>query len=76
MAWMNEKYPESEPQFDDFPVHDSQMDQLLLLSSQQKMLEDLQNLNSDLESAKLEVERQGKFANSSSIVSVTKLGRR
>ncbi len=59
MAWMNEKYPESEPQFDDFPVHDSQMDQLLLLSSQQKMLEDLQNLNSDLESAKLEVERQG-----------------
>ena len=59
MAWMNEKYPESEPQFDDFPVHDSQMDQLLLLSSQQKMLEDLQNLNSDLEGAKLEVERQG-----------------
>lgn len=59
MAWMSEKYPESEPQFDDFPVHDSQMDQLLLLSSQQKMLEDLQKLNSDLESAKLEVEGQG-----------------
>ena len=59
MAWMREKYPESEPQFDDFPVHDSQMDQLLLLSSQQKMLEDLQKLNSDLESAKLEVEGQG-----------------
>ena len=59
MAWMSEKYPESEPQFDDFPVHDSQMDQLLLLSSQQKMLEDLQKLNTDLESAKLEVEGQG-----------------
>lgn len=59
LAWMSEKYPESEPQFDDFPVHDSQMDQLLLLSSQQKMLEDLQKLNSDLESAKLEVEGQG-----------------
>lgn len=59
MAWMSEKYPESEPQFDDFPVHDSQMDQLLLLSSQQKMLEDLQKLNSDLEITKLEVERQG-----------------
>ena len=59
MAWMSEKYPESEPQFDDFPVHDSQMDQLLLLSSQQKMLEDLQKLNADLESARLEVEGQG-----------------
>ena len=59
LAWMSEKYPESEPQFDDFPVHDSQMDQLLLLSSQQKMLEDLQKLNGDLESAKLEVEGQG-----------------
>ena len=59
LAWMSEKYPESEPQFDDFPVHDSQMDQLLLLSSQQKMLEDLQKLNSDLESAKREVEGQG-----------------
>ncbi len=59
MAWMSEKYPESEPQFDDFPVHDSQMDQLLLLSSQQKMLEDLQKLYADLESAKLEVEGQG-----------------
>lgn len=58
MAWMSEKYPESEPQFDDFPVHDSQMDQLLLLSSQQKMLEDLQILNNDLKSAKEEVERQ------------------
>ena len=73
MAWMNEKYPESEPQFDDFPVHDSQMDQLLLLSSQQKMLEDLQNLNSDLEGAN---QCKGRFANSSSIVLVTKLGRR
>ncbi len=59
LAWMSEKYPESEPQFDDFPVHDSQMDQLLLLSTQQKMLEDLQGLNSDLESAKREVEGQG-----------------
>ena len=59
LAWMSEKYPESEPQFDDFPVHDSQMDQLLLLSSQQKMLEDLQRLNGDLERAKLEVEGQG-----------------
>ena len=59
LAWMTEKYPESVPQFDDFPVHDSQMDQLLLISSQQKMLEDVQKLNSDLESAKLEVEGQG-----------------
>lgn len=59
MAWMTDKYPESELQFDDFPVHDSQMDQLLLLSAQQKMLEDLQQLNNDLERAKIEVEGQG-----------------
>lgn len=59
LAWMRDKYPESEPQFDDFPVHDSQMDQLLLLSSQQKMLEDLKKLNSDVENAKMEVEAQG-----------------
>ena len=59
LAWMSDKYPESEPQFDDLPVHDSQMDQLLLLSSQQKMLENLQKLNGDLESAKLQVEGQG-----------------
>lgn len=59
MSWMSEKYPESEPQFDDFPVHDSQMDQFLLISAQQKMLEDLQQLNNDLEHAKIEVEGQG-----------------
>ena len=56
---MRERYPNSEPRFDEFPVHDSQMDQLLLLSSQQKMLEDLQMLNDNLEQAKTEVEGQG-----------------
>ena len=59
LAWMRERYPNSEPRFDEFPVHDSQMDQLLLLSSQQKMLEDLQMLNDNLEQAKTEVEGQG-----------------
>ena len=58
MAWAREHYGESTLQFDDFPAHDSQMDQLLLLSSQQRMLEDLQDLNTDLEKAKTAVEGQ------------------
>ena len=58
MAWAREHYGESTLQFDDFPAHDSQMDQLLLLSSQQRMLEDLQDLNTDLEKAKTVVEGQ------------------
>ena len=58
MAWARENYGEDTLQFDDFPAHDSQMDQLLLLSSQQRMLEDLQDLNSDLEKAKSAVEAQ------------------
>ena len=58
MAWAREHYGESSVQFDDFPAHDSQMDQLLLLSSQQRMLEDLQDLNTDLEKAKTVVEGQ------------------
>ena len=58
MAWAREHYGESTLQFDDFPPHDSQMDQLLLLSSQQRMLEDLQDLNTDLEKAKTVVEGQ------------------
>lgn len=58
MAWAREHYGESTLQFDDFPAHDSQMDQLLLLSSQQRMLEDLQDLNADLEKAKTVVEGQ------------------
>jgi len=55
MAWAREHYGENSVQFDDFPAHDSQMDQLLLLSSQQRMLEDLQDLNTDLEKAKTAV---------------------
>ena len=58
MAWAREHYGESTLQFDDFPAHDSQMDQLLLLSSQQRMLADLQDLNTDLEKAKTVVEGQ------------------
>jgi signal transduction histidine kinase/CheY-like chemotaxis protein/HPt (histidine-containing phosphotransfer) domain-containing protein len=58
MAWAREHYGENSVQFDDFPAHDSQMDQLLLLSSQQRMLEDLQGLNTDLEKAKTAVEGQ------------------
>jgi signal transduction histidine kinase len=58
MAWAREHYGESSVQFDDFPAHDSQMDQLLLLSSQQRMLQDLQDLNADLEKAKTSVEGQ------------------
>lgn len=58
MAWARERYGENTLQFSDFPAHDSQMDQLLLLSSQQRMLEDLQDLNTDLEAAKTAVEGQ------------------
>ena len=58
MAWVREHYGEKNLHFDDFPAHDSQMDQLLLLSTQQRMLEDLQDLNTDLEKAKTAIEGQ------------------
>jgi signal transduction histidine kinase/CheY-like chemotaxis protein len=61
MAWTHEHCGEDQLQFTDFPPHDSQMDQLLLLSSQQKMLSDLQQLNDDLEGAKQILEGQGEL---------------
>ena len=61
MAWTHEHCGEDQLQFNDFPPHDSQMDQLLLLSSQQKMLSDLQQLNDDLEGAKQTLEGQGEL---------------
>ena len=59
MAWTHDHFGEGELQFDDFPPHDSQMDQLLLLSTQQKMVSDLQRLNDDLEGTKKTLEGQG-----------------
>ena len=40
----------------DFPVHDVQMDQLLFMSTQQAMVDDLQMLNKELETAKKTLE--------------------
>ena len=58
LAWVRDHYGEELLRFNDFPPHDSQMDQLLLLSSQQRMLEDLQEVNGDLQEAKVALEGQ------------------
>ena len=58
LAWMRDHYGAELLHFNDFPPHDSQMDQLLLLSSQQRMLEDLQEVNGDLQEAKVALEGQ------------------
>lgn len=48
----------------DFPVHDVQMDQLLFMSTQQSMVEDLEQVNDELRLAKQEVENQSQLRES------------
>ena len=54
--WIEGNAVDSTPTMSDFPVHDVQMDQLFFMSTQQSMVEDLQVLNEQLKTAKLDVE--------------------
>ncbi len=56
LAWLRDKFPGCSPMIEDFPIHDAQMDQLFLLSSERLMVSDLEALNADLERARDESE--------------------
>lgn len=55
--WMQSNNDELSLTFDDFPVHDVQMDQLFFMNAQQVMVDDLQAINDELTAAKAEVEQ-------------------
>ena len=55
--WMQSNNDELSLTFDDFPVHDVQMDQLFFMNAQQVMVDDLQAINDELVAAKAEVDQ-------------------
>ena len=59
LGWARERYGEDSLSAAAFPAHDSQMDQVLFMSTQQRMVDDLQELNSELSRAKERVEILG-----------------
>ena len=59
LGWARERYGEDSLSAAAFPAHDSQMDQVLFMSTQQRMVDDLQELNSELTRAKERVEILG-----------------
>ena len=59
LGWARERYGEDSLTAAAFPAHDSQMDQVLLMSTQQRMVDDLKELNSELTRAKERVEILG-----------------
>ncbi len=55
--WMHENVSGVTPKLSEFPVHDVQMDQLLFMSTQKTMVDDVQALNADLMATKSHLER-------------------
>jgi len=55
--WMQSNNENLTLTFDDFPVHDVQMDQLFFMNAQQVMVDDLQAINDELVAAKAEVDQ-------------------
>ena len=57
--WIESNAPETRLTIADFPVHDVQMDQLFFMTTQQNMVDDLQQVNHQLKAAKEELEQAG-----------------
>lgn len=57
LFWMNANCPDVKLGMGDFSPQDSQLDQLFLMTTEQRMVADLEKLNSDLKSAKKETEK-------------------
>ena len=55
--WMQSNNPDTPLLFNDFPIHDAQMDQLFFMTTQQTMVDDLQLVNDELLLAKNEVDQ-------------------
>ncbi len=56
LFWMNSNCPGTRLDLSDFPAQDSQLDQLFLMTTEQRMVADLEKLNADLKIAKRETE--------------------
>ena len=56
LFWMNANCPEVKLGLRDFSPQDSQLDQLFLMTTEQRMVSDLEKLNAELKSAKRETE--------------------
>ncbi|WP_439105579.1 ATP-binding protein [Congregibacter sp.] len=54
--WMNSHCPDIKLGMDDFSPQDSQLDQLFLMTTEQRMVSDLEKLNGELQEAKLDAE--------------------
>ena len=56
LFWINSRAPEVQLGLGDFSAQDVQLDQLFFMSTEKKMVEDLEKLNSDLQLAKRQLE--------------------
>ncbi len=56
LNWMQSKFPDQPLELNDFAVQDTQLDELLLLSTSSSMIADLEELNDELKQAKLVAE--------------------
>lgn len=56
LFWIDSNAPDVELGLDDFAAQDVQLDQLFFMSTEKKMVEDLEQLNSDLSTAKIDLE--------------------
>jgi len=56
LNWINTNCPETQLGFSDFSAQDIQLDQLLFISSQKRMVDDLEQLNTELKAAKQQLE--------------------
>jgi signal transduction histidine kinase/DNA-binding response OmpR family regulator len=56
LFWINTKVPDTALGLGDFSAQDVQLDQLFFMSTEKKMVEDLERLNADLQLAKLQLE--------------------
>ena len=56
LFWINSNCPETQLGLSDFSAQDVQLDQLFFMSTERKMVDDLEQLNTDLKTAKQQLE--------------------
>ena len=56
LFWINSNCPETQLGLSDFSAQDVQLDQLFFMSTERKMVDDLEQLNTDLKAAKQQLE--------------------
>jgi signal transduction histidine kinase/DNA-binding response OmpR family regulator len=58
LFWINSHCPDAKLSLSDFSTQDVQLDQLFFMSTEKRMVEDLEQLNIDLQKTKAELERE------------------